>query len=222
MALIPPEEARDPTLTAQDKRSGYYYDGREIVLARGRGRPVKYRNKQYFNQDQKVEAATLYSVFGDFEQVVRILPEIPIRTLRQWKQEPWWIEIQKQVYTEQNEKLASKISETLDHTMAILKDRLENGDFKVNLKTGKLHNVPVDTRTLTSLFGQLSHHRTVVRGEPTSIKANIGVNDRLSQLHEAFVKFSKAKTVEGEVIEEDQNQDPAEGQQDNNKEPVRG
>lgn len=214
MALVDCSEAANPLMTMQDKRSGYYYEGKEIVLARSRGRPKVYRNKQYFNQDQKVEAATLYAVYGDMENVNKILPEIPIRTLRQWKQEPWWIEVQKQVYTEQNEKLASKISATLDTTLATLVERLQNGDPKLNLKTGEIFHVPVDTKTLSSLFGQLSHHRTVVRGEPTSIKATIGVNDRLSQLHEAFVKFSKARTVEGEVVDvqEEESQQAPSGQ----------
>lgn len=201
MSLVTKEQAENPSVTAQDKRSGYYYNGKEIILGRKAGRPRIFRNKTYFNQDMKVDAATLYSVYGDMEEVNKALPEIPIRTLRQWKQEPWWIEIQKQVYTEQNEKLASRISKTLDETLTILEDRLRNGDSKINLKTGDLHSVPVDTRTLSSLFGQLSHHRTIVRGEPTSIKANIGVNDRLSQLQEAFIKFSTSKTVEGEVVE---------------------
>lgn len=207
MALLSPEEAANPALTDQDKRSGYYYQGKEIVLNRPRGRPKEYRNKAYYNQDQKIEAATLYAVYGDIEGVSKLLTNIPPKVLRVWKQEPWWVEVQKQVYSEQNEKLASKLSSTLDKTLEILTDRLENGDTRVNPRTGDEYRVPVDTKTLTSLFNQLAHHRSITRGEPTSIKATIGVDDRLRTLQDAFIKFSKTKTIQGEVIDVKEEED---------------
>lgn len=176
--------------------SGYYHNGKELLLGRKPGRPRVIRNPSYFPLDRKVEAATLYCVHGDLDRVAEIT-EIPIKYLRLWKQEPWWIEIQKQVYVEQNEHLAAKISSTLDTALEQLVDRLEHGDIKFNRNTGEATRQPVEAKTLATLFNHLSHHRTVVRGEPTSIKASIGVNDRLQTLQEAFLKFSSAKTIEG-------------------------
>lgn len=201
-----------------EKNSGYYFDGKEIILGRSPGRPQKIRNPTYFSQDTKIKAATLYCVYGDFERVAE-LTDVPVKYLRQWKQEPWWIEIQKQVYVEQNEHLASKISATLDKTIESLADRLENGDIRFNRNTGEMERVPVDAKTLSGLFNNLSHHRTVVRGEPTSINASIGIDDRLKTLQQAFLKFASAKTIEGEVIEKESGseevQDVQEGIQQN-------
>lgn len=187
-------------LTNEEINSGYFYNGKEIILGREAGRPALVRNPTYFSQEKKIRAATLYCVFGNVEKVAEET-DIPVKFIRLWKNEPWFIEVQKQVYIEQNEELSAKISDTLDKTLTHLVDRLDNGDVKYNFKTGKADRIPIDTKTLSSVFNTLSHHRTVVRGEPTSISANIGIDDRLKTLQTAFLKFSKAKDITPEEDE---------------------
>lgn len=181
------------------KNSGYVYDGKEIVLGRKAGRPKLARNPKWFSQERKVEACTFYAVYGDLDEVSR-LTDIPIQQLRLWKQEPWWIEIIKQVYVEQNENLSSRISTTLDKALIQLNDRLENGDVFIT-KDGNEKRKPVDAKVLTNMFDSLVHRRQVVRGEPTSISANIGIEDRLDNLAKAFTRFAAAKEVEQAPLE---------------------
>jgi len=177
------------------KMSGYSFNGKEVVLARGRGRPRKIRNKSWFPQNVKVDACTMYAVYGNVEEVAKLV-KVPPEAIRQWKQEPWWIEILKQVYVEQNEGLSSRINQVLDKTINHLVDRLDNGDYVYNQRTEQIIRKPVDTKTLTILFDNLAVQRRLTRGEPTSISANIGVEDRLKQMEDAFIKFSKAKQIE--------------------------
>jgi hypothetical protein len=182
--------------------SGYYGpDGKEIILQRRRGRPrkAKHHNPEWWPQQTKVDACTLYCVYGDFEQV-STLTKVPVQTLRGWHQEPWWVEIQRQVYVEQNENLSSRINEVLDKSLAEIKDRLENGDVYFSRKEGEYRRKPVDTKTLAILFDNLTTKRQLVRGEPTSISAKIGVEDRLNQLADAFQKFAATRLIEGEVL----------------------
>lgn len=182
------------------RNSGYVYEGKEIFLEkRGRGRPVQARNPKYYSQERKVDACTLYAVYGDLEEVSK-LTSIPVQQLRLWKQEPWWIEIIKQVYVEQNENLSSRISSTLDKALIQLNDRLEHGDVYIT-KTGQEVRRPIDAKVLTNMFDSLVHRRQVVRGEPTSISANIGIEDRLDNLAKAFTRFAAAKEVEHVPLE---------------------
>lgn len=181
------------------RKSGYTYAGKEIVLGRRRGRPPTYgKNPTWFSQDRKVEAATLYAVYGAVEEVEK-LTNIPVKFLREWKLEPWWLEIQRQVYIDQNVHLASKLSKTLDLTLEHLTDRLVNGDIKFNRNTGEAERVPVDAKTLATLLNNVSHQRSVVRGEPTSISASQTIDDRLKGLQDAFLKFSKMKEINAEA-----------------------
>lgn len=179
-------------------KSGYFYKGQEIITGRKAGRPPTYiRNPKYYSQESKIDAATLYAVYGDTKQVSE-LANVPESIIRGWKQEPWWIEVQKQVYTEQNEKLAGRISQVLDTTITQLEERLEKGDQKINTKTGEIVSLKVEAGVLAKMFENLAHQRRITRGEPTSISAKIGIDDRLKGLEKAFLRFAQARDITNE------------------------
>jgi hypothetical protein len=178
--------------------SGYYLDGEEIVIGRRRGRPLKakHHNPTWFPQQTKVDACVQYAVYGDY-QIVSDNTGVPIVTLKTWHEEPWWVEIQKKVYIEQNENLVGRINSVLDHTIEQIAERLEHGDHVVTNK-GTVVVKPVDAKVLASLFNNLSAKRQLIRGEPTQISGKVGVDDRLNTLAKQFERFSKAKEIEGE------------------------
>lgn len=202
-----------PIDTSEDKLSGYTLDGKEIILGKKRGPGYRISNPNYFNLEQKTDACALYCVYGDVEQVSE-MTGIPAKTLREWKDEPWWKEIQKKVFVEQNEKLASRISGVLDRSLDHLVDRLDNGDYLWDVRKSKLVRKPVDTKVLANVFNTLVTRRQLIRGEPTSITSQLAVDDRLKLLAQQFEKFALAKEVEGEayeVKEEDASQTRQEG-----------
>ena len=187
------------TDVGEDKKTGYTFEGKEIIAGRKRGRPPTWvRNPTFYPQDVKADAATLYAVYGDPQQVSE-LTNVPENLIREWRQEPWWVEIQKQVYAEQNDRLSSRISKVLDTTIQQLEDRLEFGDHCIVQKTGEVIIKPVDASVLAKMFENLAHQRRITRGEPTSISAKIGTDDRLKHLETAFLKFAAAKDISAEV-----------------------
>ena len=190
-----------PEDTKEDKISGYKLDDKEIILSKKRGPGFKFNNPSYFNLEQKTDACALYCVYGDVDQVSE-LTGIDPKFIRQWKDEPWWTEIQKKVFVEQNEKLASRISGVLDKSLEHLVDRLDNGDYLWDVRKSKLVRKPVDTKVLSNLFNNLVTRRQLIRGEPTSITTQVAVDDRLKLLAKQFEKFANAKEIEGESYEE--------------------
>lgn len=194
-----------PKDTSPEKQSGYYVvvEGKpkEVILGKKRGRPPtrQKKNPNWFSMDRKVEACTLYAVYGNVEEVERIT-KIPANHIRAWKQESWWIDLTRQIYVEQNENLGANINKILDKTLVHLSDRLENGDYLYDQKTGNFKRKPVDTKVLTMLFDNLAVQRRLNRGEPTSISKAIGVDERLKVLQDQFEKFSKSKEIEGESV----------------------
>lgn len=194
-----------PKDTPEDKISGYKLDNQEIILAKKRGPGFKFNNPSYFNLEQKTDACALYCVYGDVDQVSE-LTGIDPKFLRQWRDEPWWSEIQKKVFIEQNEKLASRISGVLDRSLDHLVDRLDNGDYLWDVRKSKLVRKPVDTKVLSNLFNNLITRRQLIRGEPTSITTQVAVDDRLKLLADQFQKFALAKEVEGETYEKNTNE----------------
>jgi hypothetical protein len=187
--------------------SGYFLDGVELATSPRRGRPLKaaHHAPEWFPQQTKVDACTYYCVYGDFDKVSE-LTKVPTEKLRMCHQEPWWVEIQKRVYVEQNENLSSRINDVLDKSLVEIKDRLEHGDFFYDRKAGELKRKPVETKTLAILFDNLTTKRQLVRGEPTAISAKVGVEDRLTQLAESFEKFAKSRLIEdGHIVQESLN-----------------
>lgn len=202
-----------PIDTSEDKLSGYTLDGKEIILGKKRGPGYRISNPNYFNLEQKTDACALYCVYGDVDQVSE-MTGIPAKVLREWKDEPWWKEIQKKVFVEQNEKLASRISGVLDRSLDHLVDRLDNGDYLWDVRKSKLVRKPVDTKVLANVFNTLVTRRQLIRGEPTSITSQLAVDDRLKLLAQQFEKFANAKEIEGEaheIKEEDASETRQEG-----------
>jgi len=191
-----------PQDTKEDKLSGYKLDDKEIILSKKRGPGFKFKNPSYFNLEPKTDACALYCVYGDIEQVSEMTGIDP-KFIRQWKDEPWWSEIQKKVFVEQNEKLASRISGVLDKSLDHLVDRLDNGDYLWDVRKSKLVRKPVDTKVLSNLFNNLITRRQLIRGEPTSITTQVAVDDRLKLLAAQFQKFALAKEIEGETYNEE-------------------
>ena len=181
----------------EEVSSGYFLDGEEISTTPRRGRPLKadHHNPSWFPQQTKIDACTMYCVYGDVDEVSK-LTKVPVKYIRQWKEEPWWSEIQKKVFVEQNEKLGSRISSVLDKSLGEIEERLTNGDYLWDVRKSKLVRKPIDTKVLSNLFNNLVNRRQLIRGEPTSITNKVGVDDRLKFLAEQFEKFASAKEVE--------------------------
>ena len=181
----------------EEVSSGYFLDGQEIATTPRRGRPLKadHHNPSWFPQQTKIDACTMYCVYGDVDEVSK-LTKVPVKYIRQWKEEPWWSEIQKKVFVEQNEKLGSRISSVLDKSLGEIEERLTNGDYLWDVRKSKLVRKPIDTKILSTLFNNLVNRRQLIRGEPTSITNKVGVDDRLKFLAEQFEKFASAKEVE--------------------------
>ena len=66
-------------------------------------------------------------MYGDVDEVSK-LTDVPVNVLREWKQEPWWVEIQRTIFVEQNDKLSTRISGVLDKALHHIVDRLDHGD----------------------------------------------------------------------------------------------
>jgi len=201
----------------EEVSSGYFLDGQEISTTPRRGRPLKAKHHapEWFPQQTKIDACTLYCVYGDLDEVSK-LTNVPIKYIREWKEEPWWVEIQKKVYVEQNEKLGSRISSVLDKSLTEIEERLQNGDYLWDVRKSVLVRKPIDTKVLSNLFNNLVNRRQLVRGEPTSITNKVAVDDRLKLLASQFEKFASAKEVEA-VASTIQQEDINDGNIDSDK-----
>lgn len=193
-----------------EKKTGLTYKGKEIILSKTRGRPVtglvaKGMEKGIYPEQKKVEAASMYAVLGSMPKVAE-LTGLPEATIRSWRRQEWFQLILKEVWSENNELLNTKLTKSIQKAQDLLDDRLENGDTKV-LKDGTLVRVPISGKDLSLITAINFDKRQILRGEPTSRSEQVSSGDkqltRLEQLAETFETLASQKRIPVVVEAED-------------------
>jgi len=159
---------------------------------------AKKNKKGWYPEETRIEAVALYATFGNVAEVARILG-MQATTIRQWKMSEWWHEMMNRVHDEKDEELDTKFTKTIDLAMDEINDRLVNGEYVHNPKTGITVRVKPKMRDVAMVAVSNLEKRQLLRGQPTSRSEKVDVNDSLQRLANEFSRFATAKEV---VVEE--------------------
>ncbi len=116
-------------------------DGEKFKDTRITKRGVNDTNARY-SDAQKVEAAKLYMVIGSNTQVCAALG-ISVNTFNVWKQQKWWKELIEDLRHESSIQLSARLRKIAEKSFDLVEDRLQNGDFIYDQKTGELVRKPM-------------------------------------------------------------------------------
>jgi transposase-like protein len=168
---------------------------------------VKYRidkskagGNTWWSDKQKYEAVAAYLLIGNLAQVSR-MSGIPDITLRKWKAQPWWAEAEQEVKRASKLQLSGKLTKAIQLANLAVEDRLENGEFVFNPKTGELTRRPVSADTAVKVLNTLIDKQLVLEkhaDENTHVTQE-GVAERLEKIAHELLKFTKQPT--GDVID---------------------
>lgn len=143
-----------------------------------------------WTDQKKVECVTSYLLLGKLSKVSEVTG-VNYNTLRMWKMEPWWHDLVRQLQQEETQELDTKLSRVIDKTIHHLNDRIENGDFILDSKTGTVKRVPVKMRDLHRVTSDFIDKRDLIRGRPAQKEAEEHQAERLVKLAEQFKEFAK-------------------------------
>lgn len=161
----------------------------------------------FWPERKKTEAVVTWMSTGNMTLTAAMI-NVPRDTLNKWRKMPWWKEIEQSIKDEDNQELDAKFSKIIKKTLDTIDDRLENGNFQFNPKTGKTIRIPVNLRDTHRVMSDLVDKRKVIRNEPTTSESKEGTNDRLLKLASQFaemvkgIKDTEMKQV-GEIYEGD-------------------
>ena len=162
------------------------------------GRPTKLQKRAkptgWFPEETKIEAVALYAALGSCAEVARHM-NVSAATLRTWKATEWWELMMRRVHSEQDEKLDSKFTKVVDLAMEEINDRLVNGEYVYNPKTGQTVRVKPKMRDVNQVVITNLDKRQLLRGMPTTRSEKVDASDSLKRLAEEFSKFARAKEV---------------------------
>ena len=157
----------------------------------------------HWDKKKQLEAVTTYLATGSLAETSRII-NVPQRTLMQWKNHTdWWPQLIKEIQSGEGQRTDNKMSKVIEKTLDMLMTRIEEGDYQLDQKTGRLIKVPLKARDLERISSGLFDKRQLIRKEPTSIKKeDLNQADRLLKLAEQFAKFAGNKVEPEKLVDE--------------------
>lgn len=165
----------------------------------------------HWKESKKIEAVTTYLSTGNLSETARMLG-VPIRTLESWKISDWWKEIVKRIQSDEDQELDAKTSKVINKALDNLMDRIENGEYIYDQKTGQLKRTPAKLRDLNTAFNNLLDKRQLLRNKPTRIVEQQSTAVQLQNLAEQFKQFTNKQTkelpdreyIEGDTVVQDE------------------
>lgn len=160
-----------------------------------------------YSPKQRLEAVTAYLMLGKVTLVAASLG-IPEETIRNWKRTDWWREAEAEVRSANNVEVSGRLKQIITKSMTVIEDRLDNGDFQYNPKTGNFSRKPVAAKVAGDILSKAIDKQVLlekIEREPVADQAKI--EDRLKTIQEKlleFSRFAKAKEIlpiKGDIID---------------------
>jgi transposase-like protein len=162
---------------------------KEISSFKGRGYPW----------DKKVEVVTTFLSTGNLRLTSKLV-EVPYETIQQWRKQDWWVELQDQVKRDKEIHVDAQVTKIVDKSLELVQDRLENGDFIMNNKTGQIERRPVSLRDVSKTANDLMTRQAIIKKMEKEEKVNtVSMQDTLKMLATEFSKWAKKKTTDDAV-----------------------
>lgn len=151
-----------------------------------------HQKKQRMESDHtKIEVVKSYLALGGNLTLTSGATGIPIRTLFLWKSKQWWKDLVAALKREEKLTLSAKTKRILELSMEETLDRLENGDFVIDQKTGQFLRKPVSARELNKITTDMLERKEkldLATEEKQEMKSN---DDKLADLAQRFADLAQ-------------------------------
>lgn len=165
-----------------------------------RRRAVNAETNKHWSDSQKLEAVTTYLSLGNLALTARVL-KIPEMTLRMWKQKEWWQEIEGELKVQENIQLSSRLQRIIQNTLSATEDRLANGDYIYDNKSGQLVRKPVSMKDAHKVAMDLMDRREILDNKkPVNVSLE-QIDDKLAKLAQKFEQIALGRTQVVEVTD---------------------
>lgn len=118
--------------------------------------------------------------------------KVPIETIRLWKEAEWWPAMVEEIKKARREELNSKLGKVVEMALDKVADRLENGDYVLNNKTGEIVRKPVNLKDASRVMNEvLVNQMKMDKANTETVVSNQSVGDMLKTLAVEFAKFNR-------------------------------
>ena len=174
---------------------------------------VSQTDRGWWSEKKKLEALGIFMATGSVTMAAN-QSNIPYETVKSWSKSDWWKDKVKEIQNEDYDKMDAKLTKALDKALDSVMDRIENGEYIYDPKTGKTKLMPAKLRDLNVAFNSLMDKRQLIRKQPTKIVEQSSTAQALQNLAERFEQFTTGKVkqakfndlvdqvIDGETVEQ--------------------
>ena len=150
---------------------------------------------EWWSEAKRIEVVTSWLALGKIP-LVSHCTGVSEGTIRQWRTQPWWKELELSILTETDQELDAKLAKRIDKALDVIYDRLENGDFMYDPKTGEFIRKPVNMKDTHRVMVDMLDKRLLLRKQPKEQQSQEAVQDILKNLAKEFESMAKKRLKE--------------------------
>lgn len=148
--------------------------------------------KRPWSDAQKIEAVTLWLSLGNLNLVGATL-RIPEDTIRKWRATQWWKEVAEEIQLQDRIQLSATAKNIVDKSLGVIAERLENGDWIYDQKSGQMRRKPVTMKDALSVADRmLDRKEQLDKAQNTGAESSESVEQKLNKLMEKFSQIAAA------------------------------
>ena len=146
----------------------------------------------------------IYLDTGNMSKAAK-LTKVSYGSALNWQKEPWFNELIEEIKHERSQEVVTKVNLLKNRALEVVEDRLVNGDYIYDQKTGETVRKPIGahiaSRVMKDTF-DIALRREQMEMNKKVKETEEKITDRLLKLGEEFKKFAKSKEIKGEVIDD--------------------
>ena len=146
--------------------------------------------RTHWSAEKRAQVVTAYIALGNSE-LVEAITKVPAGTVRKWKREDWWMELEGILREEESFTLDAKLRKVVDKSLDLVMERLENGDFVFDQKTGEVTRKPVNLRDVHKVSAETIDRRALLAKFSNKAVDKPSLEDHVKKLAEEFAKFTQ-------------------------------
>lgn len=141
--------------------------------------------------EKKIEVVTQYMLLGSLK-VVSAVTGVPYDVVRKWKGQPFWRDLEAEIRSTEHIQMDSKLSKIVEKSLDATLDRVENGDFIYDQKSGEVRRKPAALRDIHRVAVDILAKRELLRGNATERKetTQITVAEQLKVLAAEMARWN--------------------------------
>ncbi len=163
-----------------------------------------------FSPEVKYNVVLNYLATGNLK-IAAASVGVAYETVKKWHQADWWKEFEFEIANSKRTSTNNKLSKLVDKSIELMEDRLDNGDFIVNNKTGEVCRRPVQLRDLNQVMNNILIRQEAIekqQKEQRVVQEKESIQDLLKTLASEFSKFNGKKSpqvidVEDAVVKDE-------------------